>query len=150
MRIQKREDGPKSAPDWNSDCPTSRQDLGPPGKVAGENSVLKSRAAAAGDDGPQGPAEQGDADEMPSRSMDSKRGPMRVKLGSPAGQGSESGNPSNVPVLSEKREWRVGITVTYGEGTLRRPAAQWTPKRRYCRGRDARGGIYREVLQKTT
>jgi hypothetical protein len=40
--------------------------------------------------------------------MDSKRSPMRVKLGSPAGQGSESGNPSNVPVLSEKREWRVG------------------------------------------
>ena len=40
--------------------------------------------------------------------MDSKRSPMRVKLGSPAGQGSESGNPSNVPVLSAKREWRVG------------------------------------------
>ena len=40
--------------------------------------------------------------------MDSKRCPMRTKLGSPAGEGSESGNPSNVPVLSEKREWRVG------------------------------------------
>jgi len=45
---------------------------------------------------------------MPSRSMDSKRCPMCTKLGSPAGQGSASGNPSNVPVLSEKREWRVG------------------------------------------
>ena len=64
---------------------------------------MKSRAAAAGDAGPQGRAEQGVADEMPSRSMDSKRGPMRTKLGSPAGQGSESGNPSDVPVLSENR-----------------------------------------------
>ena len=52
---------------------------------------------------PQGHAEQGVADEMPSRSMDSKRCPMRTKLGSPAGQGSESGNPSDEPVLSENR-----------------------------------------------
>ena len=93
----------QSAPDWNSDCPTSPQNLGRPGKVAGENSVLKSRAVAAGGAGPQGRAEQGVADEMPSRSMDSKGCPMRVKLGSPAGEGSESGNPSNVPVVSENR-----------------------------------------------
>ena len=48
----------QSAPDWNSDCPTSRQDLGWPEKVAGGNSVLKFRAAAAGGAGPQGRAEQ--------------------------------------------------------------------------------------------
>ena len=64
---------------------------------------MKFRAAAAVGARPQGHAEQGDADEMLSRSMDSKRGPMRTKLGSPAGQGSESGNPSDVPVLSENR-----------------------------------------------
>ena len=69
---------------------------------------MKIRAAAAVGARPQGRAEQGVADEMPSRSMDSKRCPMRVKLGSPAGEGGESGNPSNVPVLSAKREWRVG------------------------------------------
>ena len=65
---------------------------------------MKIRAAAAGGAGPQGRAEQGVADEMLSRSMDRKRGPMRTKLGSPAGQGSESGDPSDVPVVSENRE----------------------------------------------
>ena len=35
--------------------------------------------------------------------MDSKRSPLRTKLGSPAVMGSESGNPSDVPVLSENR-----------------------------------------------
>jgi len=48
----------QSDPNWDSDCPTSRQDLDWPEKVAGENSVLKSRAVAAGGAGPQGPAEQ--------------------------------------------------------------------------------------------
>ena len=48
----------QSDQNWNSDCPTSRQDLGWPEKVAGENSVLKFRAAAAGGAGPQGRAEQ--------------------------------------------------------------------------------------------
>ena len=43
----------QSDQNWNSDCPTtcstSRQNLGCPRTIAGENSVLKSRAAAAGD-----------------------------------------------------------------------------------------------------
>jgi hypothetical protein len=49
---------PKSALDWNSDCPTSQQDLGRPEKVAGGSSVLKFRAGAAVGEGPQGDVEQ--------------------------------------------------------------------------------------------
>ena len=51
---------------------------------------MKFRTAAAVGARPQGHAEQGVVDEMLSRSMDRKRGPMRTKLGSPVGEGSES------------------------------------------------------------
>ena len=92
---------------------------------------MKFRAAAAVGARPQGHAEQGDADEMLSRSMDSKRGPMRTKLGSPAGQGSESGKPSNGPVLSENRA--VGLSENRVAGPPRscrtRCATRATPSR---------------------